>query len=200
MNRTETLQETNSPAARVKGTSYLEVVFRKGDICGTLCLFFGVGSIVVLLGSTVRTIPPYVFADNLTMYEITIIPGLYMKPLTMFSFMFFLTYAFGLNSTPTRRFLLGAPKEVVTVLYVLSWLFVMGSGFEIIYHVVLWSAALSVQGLQNPDTIINPWPTSPYPINVVLSSKLVVLIFTMACFTVDYLARIQRNTSAQRSG
>jgi hypothetical protein len=83
------------------------------------------------------------------------------------------------------------PREVIRILYVVSWLFAMGSGFEVVYHVVLWSAALSVQGLQNPDTIINPWPSNPYPINVVLSSKLVVLIFALSCFTIDYLKRIQ---------
>jgi hypothetical protein len=163
------------------------------DLHGILCSVFGVGAIIVLLGSTIRGTPPYIFADNLTMFEIHIIPGLYMKPLTMFSFMFFLSYGFGLNSTVTRKRILRLPKEVTAIIYVVAWLFAMGSGFEVIYHVVLWSAALSVQGLQNPDTIINPWPSNPYPINVVLSSKLVFLIFALSCFTIDYLRRIQRD-------
>ena len=178
--------------------AYLATLFQGMDLHGTLCTFFGSGAIFVLLGTTMRAIPPYVFADNLTMYEIHVLPGLYMKPLTMFSFMFFLAYGFGVNSSPTRRFLLEAPREMVTICYVLSWLFAMGSGFEIVYHIVLWSAALSVQGLQNPDTIINPWPNNPYPINVVLSGKLIVLIFTMSCFTIDYLAKIERDAKFVR--
>jgi len=65
------------------------------------------------------------------------------------------------------------------------------SGFEVVYQIVLWSAALSVQGLQNPDIIVNWWPANPYAINVVFAAKLVVLIFAMSCFSVDYLRRIR---------
>jgi hypothetical protein len=70
----------------------------------------------------------------------------------------------------------------------------MGSGFEILYHIVLWSAALSVQGLVNPDLVTNPFPISvnPTPINVVFASKMVVAIFFMAVFLIDYVHRIDR--------
>jgi len=84
------------------------------------------------------------------------------------------------------------PSLVRSIVYVSAWLFAMGSGFEIVYHIVLWSAALAVQGLQNPDVIVNPWPNNPYPINVVFSGKLVVLIFALSCFTIDYVRRIER--------
>jgi hypothetical protein len=75
--------------------------------------------------------------------------------------------------------------------YVLAWFFVMLSGFEVMYQIVLWSAGLAVQGLQNPDIIVNWWPANPYAINVVFAAKLVVLIFAMSCFSVDYLRRIR---------
>jgi len=77
------------------------------------------------------------------------------------------------------------------VLYVLAWFFVMMSGFEVMYQIVLWSAGLAVQGLQNPDIIVNWWPANPYAINVVFAAKLVVLIFAMACFCVDYMRRMR---------
>jgi len=76
-------------------------------------------------------------------------------------------------------------------LYVISWFFVMLSGFEVLYQIVLWSAGLAVQGLQNPDIIVNWWPANPYAINVVFAAKLVVLIFAVSCFSVDYLRRIR---------
>lgn len=181
-------KQLQSTARHVHPTlAFLERV----DVCGLLSWMFGIGAVAVVLGSTIQGAPPYILADNLTAYEIHVIPGIYMKPLTLFTFMLFLAYGFGLNTDATKRRLMNMPREVIKILYVVAWLFAMGSGFEVIYHVVLWSAALSVQGLQNPDTIINPWPSNPYPINVVLSSKLVVLIFALSCFTIDYLRRIE---------
>jgi hypothetical protein len=152
----------------------------------------GMGAIAVLLGSTLKTTPPYVIGDALVSSEVYILPWIYMKPMTLFTFLFFLSYAFGLNSMPTRERFVRMSSSVRGLINVAAWLFAMGSGFEIVYHIVLWSAALAVQGLQNPDLIVNPWPNNPYPINVVFSSKLVVLIFAASCFTIDYITRIER--------
>jgi hypothetical protein len=152
----------------------------------------GVGAIAVLLGSTVRSTPPYVFGDALVSAEVYVLPWIYMKPMTLFTFLFFMSYAFGLSSTSNRERFVRMPTRLRDTVNVLAWLFAMGSGFEIIYHVVLWSAALAVQGLQNPDIIVNPWPNNPYPINVVFSGKLVVLIFALSCFTISHLGRIER--------
>lgn len=152
----------------------------------------GVGAIAVLLGSTVRSTPPYVFGDALVSAEVYVLPWIYMKPMTLFTYLFFVSYAFGLSSTSNRELFVRMPTRARNTVNVLAWLFAMGSGFEIIYHIVLWSAALAVQGLQNPDIIVNPWPNNPYPINVVFSGKLVVLIFALSCFTISYLGRIER--------
>jgi len=152
----------------------------------------GAGAIAVLLANTLKASPPYVVGDALVSAEVYVLPGIYMKPMTAFTFLFFLSYAFGLNSTSTRRRFMQMPSRARSIVYVSAWLFAMGSGFEIVYHIVLWSAALAVQGLQNPDVIVNPWPNNPYPINVVFSGKLVVLIFTLSCFTIDYVRRIER--------
>jgi hypothetical protein len=172
--------------------SNLQTLLIRQDPMTVLSWLSGVGAIVVLLGSTIRGTPPYVLGDTLVSAEIYVLPWIYMKPMTLFTFLFFLSYAFGLNATSTRERFVSMPSTARTIISVLAWLFAMGSGFEIVYHVVLWSAALAVQGLQNPDIIVNPWPNNPYPINVVFSGKLVVLIFALSCFTISYVARIER--------
>ena len=64
---------------------------------------------------------------------------------------------------------------------------------------VLWSAALAVQGLANPDVVSNPFPVSvnPTPINVVFASKVIVAIFFMSIFLIDYIHRIDRRRNEE---
>ena len=126
--------------------------------------------------------------------EVEVLPGFFMKPITFFQFTMFLSFAFGLYSPITRQRMLSARPSVLRTIYILAWLVAMASGFEIIYQMVLWSAALAVQGLANPDVIANPFPVSvnPTPINVVFASKVIVAIFFMSLFLIDYLHRIDR--------
>jgi len=170
----------------------IRTLIAEQDPMTALSWMTGIGAIAVLLGSTLKTTPPYVIGDALVSSEVYVLPWIYMKPMTLFTFLFFLSYAFGLSSISTRERFMRMTSRVRSLINVAAWLFVMGSGFEIIYHIVLWSAALAVQGLQNPDLVVNPWPNNPYPINVVFSSKLVVLIFAASCFTIDYISRIER--------
>jgi len=173
-------------------SSTLRAVVSERYLMTALSWLSGAAAIAVLLANTLKTTPPYVLGDALVSVEVYVLPGIYMKPMTLFTFLFFLSYAFGLNSASTRRRFIEMPSRAKGILYISAWLFAMGSGFEIIYHIVLWSAALAVQGLQNPDVIVNPWPNNPYPINIVFSGKLVVLIFALSCFTIDYVRRIER--------
>jgi len=177
----------------------LRALIAQLDPMTVLSWLSGVGAVAVLLGNTLRSSPPYVVGDALVSAEVYVLPWIYMKPMTLFTFLFFLSYAFGLSSTSTRERFMRMPSGVRNTMGVLAWLFAMGSGFEIVYHVVLWSAALAVQGLQNPDIIVNPWPNNPYPINIVFSSKLVALIFAASCFTISYIARIEREHDAQKA-
>nr|MDO8132581.1 hypothetical protein [Candidatus Njordarchaeum guaymaensis] len=174
----------------ISGT--LRAIVSERYLMTTLSWLSGAAAIVVLLANTLKATPPYVVGDALVSVEVYVLPGMYMKPMTLFTFLFFLSYAFGLNSASTRRRFMEMPSRARSVVYISAWLFAMGSGFEIVYHIVLWSAALAVQGLQNPDVIVNPWPNNPYPINVVFSGKLVVLIFALSCFTIDYIRRTER--------
>jgi hypothetical protein len=155
-----------------------------------LSLLFGILSISVLAEYTIRGTAPYVIGQSLVSAEIDL--GIIsVKPITLFMYLAFLSYGFGLNSPISRKRLLSVGDQVFESLYVIAWFFVMLSGFEVLYQIVLWSAGLAVQGLQNPDIIVNWWPANPYAINVVFASKLVVLIFAGACFSVDYMRRVR---------
>ena len=160
------------------------------NINNILSIGLGLLAIAVLVAYSVRSSAPYVVGENLVLAEIPL-PGFVIKPVTLFTYLFFLSYAFGLNSPISRYRFLRMGDFPFESIYVLSWFLVMVSGFEVMYQIVLWSAGLSVQGLQNPDIIVNWWPANPYAINVVFAAKIVILIFAMACFSVDYLRRMR---------
>lgn len=160
------------------------------DVNSILSIVFGLVAATVLLAYSVKVTAPFVVGENLVLAEIYL-PGFIIKPITLFTYMFFLSYAFGLNSLVSKSRFLRMGEHLFEALYILAWFFVMLSGFEVMYQIVLWSAGLAVQGLQNPDIIVNWWPANPYAINVVFAAKLVVLIFAMSCFSVDYLRRMR---------
>jgi hypothetical protein len=160
------------------------------DISGVLSIVLGIAAIGILLAYSFKATAPYVIGENLVLAEVDLVL-LQVKPITLFTYLFFLSFGFGLNSALSKERFLKMGNQLFESLYVLAWFFVMMSGFEVLYHVVLWSAGLSVQGLQNPDIIVNWWPANPYAINVVFAAKLVVLIFAMSCFAVDYLRRMR---------
>jgi hypothetical protein len=162
-----------------------------GQLYSLLSWIFGTTAVLVLVIYAVRTTFPYIVGDNLVLVQVEVVPGIFMKPITIFMFSFFLWFIFGLYTPSSiRRFEQMLP-DVRRLLYSVAWLGVLASGFEIIYHIVVWTAALSVQGLQNPDIIVNPWPLrSMTPINIVFATKLVFLIFVMSCFIIDYIKMI----------
>jgi len=170
-----------------------------GYIYSLLSWIFGATAVLVMIVYAVKAAPPYIVGDNLVLVQIEVLPGLRMKPITIFIFAFFLWFVFGLYTPSSiRRFEQMLP-DIRRMMYSIAWLGVLASGFEIIYHIVVWSAALSVQGLQNPDIIVNPWPwRNMTPINIVFASKLVVLIFVMSCFIIDYLKMIETRDMIQR--
>jgi hypothetical protein len=159
-------------------------------VMNMLSVIFGALAIGVLAAYSISLTSPYIIGENLVDAEVNLILFQF-KPITLFTYFFFLSFAFGLNSPISKQRLMRIGDQFFESLYVISWFFVMLSGFEVLYHVVLWSAGLSVQGLQNPDIIVNWWPSNPYAINVVFAAKLVVLIFAISCFSVDYLRRVR---------
>jgi hypothetical protein len=160
------------------------------DLNNILSIAFGLLAFTVLLSYSVKVTAPYVVGENLVLAEVYL-PGFVIKPITLFTYLFFVSFAFGLSSPISKSRFLRMGENLFEMLYVLAWFFVMMSGFEVMYQIVLWSAGLAVQGLQNPDIIVNWWPANPYAINVVFAAKLVVLIFAMACFSVDYMRRMR---------
>jgi hypothetical protein len=161
------------------------------DINSVLSILFGVFAVGVLMAYSFKVTPPYVIGENLVLAEVNLIL-FQVKPITLFQYVFFLSWGFGLNSSLSKERILKMGDQLFESLYVISWFFVMITGFEVLYNgIVLWSAGLEVQGLQNPDIIVNWWPANPYAINVVFAAKLVVLLFAMSCFAVDYMRRMR---------
>lgn len=165
----------------------------KANAFSVLSVAFGVAALAMILGATLAP-TGQITGESLVLIEVQVLPGFYMKPITFFTFALFLSFGFGLYSPQTRRRFLTARASLLRTTYIGAWLVAMGSGFEIVYQIVIWSAALAVQGLANPDIIVNPFPVSvnPTPINVVFASKMVVAIFFMAIFLIDYIHRIDR--------
>jgi hypothetical protein len=181
----------NNTGAGVRSLSGLVAgSFVPRDLNNILSIAFGLLAFTVLLSYSVKVTAPYIVGENLVLAEIYL-PGFVIKPITLFTYLFFVSFAFGLSSPISKTRFLRMGENLFELLYVLAWFFVMMSGFEVMYQIVLWSAGLAVQGLQNPDIIVNWWPANPYAINVVFAAKLVVLIFAMACFSVDYLRRMR---------
>jgi len=165
----------------------------KHNVFPLLSIGFGVTALAMILGSTYSPSGMFI-GENLVQIEVQVLPGFYMKPITFFTFTLFLSFAFGLYSPQTRQRFLSARPSILRTLFIGSWLVAMGSAFEIMYQVVLWSAALTVQGAVNPDVIVNQYPVSanPTPINIVFASKIIVAIFFMSIFLIDYVHRIDR--------
>ena len=182
--------ESNARAAVRSLNGLVAGSFVPKDLSNILSIAFGLLAFTVLLSYSLKVTAPYIMGENLVLAEIYL-PGFVIKPITLFTYLFFVSYAFGLNSPISKARFLRMGDTLFELLYVLAWFFVMMSGFEVMYQIVLWSAGLAVQGLQNPDIIVNWWPANPYAINVVFAAKLVVLIFAMACFSVDYMRRIR---------
>lgn len=190
MKRGKSVSRTARNVAHDQWTSILLQI--KSHLFSILSVTFGVAALVMILSSTFA--PTGISGESLVLIEVQVLPGFYMKPITFFTFALFLSFGFGLYTPQARRLFLSAPIGVLRTVYISAWLVAMGSAFEILYHVVLWSAALAVQGSVNPDVIYNPFPLSanPTPINVVFAAKMVVTIFFMALFLIDYVRRIDR--------
>ena len=182
--------ESNTGAGVPPLNSLGATSFVPRNVSNILSIVFGLLAFAVLLSYSLKVTTPYIMGENLVLAEIYL-PGFVIKPITLFTYLFFVSFALGLSSPISKSRFLRMGDNLFESLYVLAWFFVMMSGFEVMYQIVLWSAGLAVQGLQNPDIIVNWWPANPYAINVVFAAKLVVLIFAMACFSVDYMRRIR---------
>jgi len=162
-------------------------------IFSILSVGFGIAALAMILAATL-TPTGQISGQSLVTVEVQVLPGFYMKPITFFTYCLFLCFGFGLYSPKTRQLFLNVDSDVLRGVYVTAWLVAMASGFEVVYHIVIWSASLAVQGLSNPDIIVNPFPVSvnPTPVNVVFAAKIVVAIFFMSLFLIDYVRRIDR--------
>jgi hypothetical protein len=178
-------------------STFLRLVRRYGF--PVLSLVFGLAALVVILAPTVTSTPPYIVGENLVLTEVQVLPGFYMKPITFFQYSFFLCFGFALYAPHVRAWFTRVRPGILRTVYLVAWLIALGSGFEVMYHIVLWSASLAAEGFTNPDTVVNPWPRNPYPLNIVYAAKIVVLIFAMALFLIDYIDRVDRARTTRQT-
>jgi hypothetical protein len=178
-------------------STFLRLVRRYGF--PVLSLVFGLAALVVILAPTVTSTPPYIVGENLVLAEVQVLPGFYMKPITFFQYSFFLCFGFALYAPHVRAWFMRVRPGILRTVYLVAWLIALGSGFEVMYHIVLWSASLAAEGFTNPDTVVNPWPRNPYPLNIVYAAKIVVLIFAMALFLIDYINRVDRARTTRQT-
>jgi hypothetical protein len=163
-----------------------------------LSLGFGLAALTAILAFVISSTPRYVVGENWVLNEVQVLPGLYMKPITIFQYSFFLCFAFALYTPHVRAWFMHVKLDVLMGIYVVAWFVALATGFEVMYHIVLWSASLAAGNLSNPDTVVNPWPrNNPYPVNIVFAAKTVVLIFVIALFLIDYIQRTERARTTQ---
>ena len=75
------------------------------DLNNILSIAFGLLAFTVLLSYSVKVTAPYVVGENLVLAEIYL-PGFVIKPITLFTYLFFVSFAFGLSSPISKsRFL-----------------------------------------------------------------------------------------------
>lgn len=150
---------------------------------------------MILLAYSVRITPPYVHGEDLVTMQIGLM-GIYVRPIALFVYLYFLSYVFGLNASISKCRLIKLPPYAFEAVYSLAWLFAMISGFELIYQIIIWTAGLSIAG-PNYSPL-----SSVYEINVYFVVALLVLVLTMSCYSINYLGRIRvaRRRLSERAG
>ena len=92
-----------------------------------ISIIFGMTSMILLLFYTLSASSPYVLGQNLVSAEIDL-GFVQLKPITLFMYLFFLSYCFGLSSPISKQRMLRIGDQAFETLYVISWFFVMQIG------------------------------------------------------------------------
>ena len=126
----------------------------------------------------------------------TISPYFYAKPITWFSYLGFLYWAFGLESNRAR--LASLSERTRRFAFVGTALVAFGAFYEIFFNFMLWSA---FEVLSNscpvrpcsPDIIANSFPGLRNPINLVFATKVVTMVFALAVYSLWFLNRLEKD-------
>ncbi len=91
-------------------------------------------------------------------------------------------------------------KTQLSFLKMVAFMVIAVSAYEILYNFSIWTAALSVedlQGILNPDVLINQYPNPNTPWNLVFATKLSVTVFAIAMYTFYFLRQVEKERNEE---
>src|SRR3989304_10238146 len=98
------------------------------EVNNILSILFGLTAVAMLTAYSVKATAPYIIGENLVLAEIDLI-FFKIKPMTLFTYLFFLSYGFGLSSSISKERFLRMDGQGFDALYMVAWFFVMVTGF-----------------------------------------------------------------------
>ena len=167
-------------------------------------IFFISFSLIILSYFLIRVILGF---DNLfpigeNMVTTEIPPHLFfkMKPITWFVLFFISGWIIFFETEQDKINRISSTKR--RFLYIITFILIFISGYEVIYSFSLWSGLMAVSSILstttenlynwNPDLLVNPYPNPNMPINLVFATKIVYLIFFLSVYTNIYINKMEK--------
>lgn len=124
-------------------------------------------------------------------------PYFYAKPITWFSYLSFLYWAFGLEAQ--KEHFLNLSERIRRFIFIVAAVIAFGAFYEIFFNFMLWSAleVLTQNCLRppcNPDQLANSFPVLRNPVNLVFATKVVTTVFGIAIYQLWFLHRLEKET------
>ena len=123
-----------------------------------------------------------------------------MKPITWFVLFFISGWIIFFETEQDKINRILSTKR--RFLYILTFILIFISGYEVIYNFSLWSGLMAVSSILstttenlynwNPDLLVNPYPNPNMPINLVFATKIVYLIFFLSVYTNIYINKMEK--------
>lgn len=102
---------------------------------------------------------------------------LFTKPITILSILIIVCWFSIMGLIKNRVYSLGSnSRAAITLLFLIASLV---SFYEVLFNFMLWGSLISRQDSEafNPDNAVNTFPTNLYPVNMVFSTKISVVVF-----------------------
>jgi len=130
-------------------------------------------------------------------------PYFYAKPITWFSYLSFLYWAFGLESFRSR--FLTMSYRTRRFLFIGVAFVAFGAFYEIFFNFTIWTALMVlIQNCPdipcNPDTLVNRYPNLKTPLNLVFATKVVTTVFGLSIYSLWFLHRVDRDLERKALG
>lgn len=124
---------------------------------------------------------------------IHIFPIFYMKPISWLSFATILLVYSVLELTKERISRLS--KFKTDLIKIISFVLASLAVYEVLFNFTLWSgliASEAILGSLNPDMIVNVFPNSQIPWNIVFTTKLYFSIAIVSMYLFYFVSRVER--------